>query len=209
MYHLKNTTKGMTLIEAVVSVTILTAALTGPMVLASQSLKASRDARAELVATQLASEGIEVVSSIRENNSADDPLTTQDNWMTQDPSGAAQNIIDLCDDGDGCVIDVTDHSGGTWGLNTLIACPSGDCTTLAPVYYYPDSGLYRQSGSALSSPWVETIYRRTVKIEGVDAGINSLRQSRIISMVTYPSFTGNLRTITLTEDIYNWFPALH
>lgn len=197
----------MTLIESVVSITILVAALTGPMVLASQSLKASRDARAELVATHLAEEAIEVVSSIRENNSADDTSPTHANWMIQTP---AQNMIDLCDTGDGCVVDVTDHSGGgVWGLGALISCPSGDCTTISPVYYYPGSGLYRQYGSALPSSWQMTPYKRSVKIIGVDNGISSLRQARVISTVTYAGYNGNLHTVTLNEDFYNWFPALH
>lgn len=204
MYEMKNTTQGMTLIEAVVSITILVAAITGPMVLASQSLKASRDARAELVATHLAEEAIEVVSSIRENNSADD--ATHNLWMTQPP---AQNIVTLCSNGDGCVVDVTDHLGGVWGLNALIQCPSGDCTTLSPVYYYPDTGLYRQYGSALSSPWVNTPYKRSVKIIGVDDAANPLRQVRVISTVTYAGYNGNIHTITLNEDFYNWFPNLH
>lgn len=207
MPYRRNTTKGMTLIESIVSITILAAAITGPMVLASQSLKASRDARAELVATHLAEEGIEVVSSIRENNSANDMTTTRDNWMIQSPSG--QNIINLCDTGDGCVVDVTDHSSGVWGTNALIQCPLGDCTTLSSVYYYPDTALFRQYSSPLASPWAISPYKRSVKIIGVDNGINSVRQVRVISTVTYPGYNGNLHTITLNEDFYNWFPALH
>lgn len=207
MYNRQSTTQGMTLIEAVVSISILVTALTGPMVLASQSLKASRDARAELVATHLAEEAIEVVSSMRENNSADDTTATRDKWMVRPPG---QNIINLCNMGDGCVVDVTDHTGGgVWGQDALIACPAGNCSTRSQVYYYPDTGLYRQFKSALTSPWVITPYRRTVKIVGVDNGINSVRQVRVISTVTYPSYGGNIHTITLHEDLYNWFPKLH
>lgn len=207
MYDIKSTTQGMTLIEAVVSISILVTALTGPMVLASQSLKASRDARAELIATHLAEEAIEVVSSMRENNSADDTTSTRDDWMIRPPG---QTIINLCDTGEGCVVDVTDHSGGgVWGQDALIKCPAGNCASRSQVYYYPDTGLYRQFKSALASPWVTTPYRRTVRIVGVDNGVNSVRQVRVIATVTYPGYGGNIRTITLNEDLYNWFPKLH
>ena len=197
----------MTLIETVVSVTILVAAITGPMVLASQSLKASRDARAELVATHLAEEGIEVVSSIRENNSADDVSATRSNWMIQ----GGQNMFSLCSSGDGCVIDITDHTGGVWGLSTLIQCPAGDCTTasLSNVYYYAPNGLYRQAANPLTAPWSVSPYKRSVKIVGVDNGVNSVRQARVTSTVTYAGYNGNIHTITLHEDFYNWFPKLN
>lgn len=208
MHYSKNTTKGMTLIESIVSIVILTTAITGPMILASQSLKASRDARAELVATHLAEEAIEVVSSIRENNSADDPTATRDLWMKQN---GVQNIINLCG-GNGCVIDVTSRVGSEWGLGALI--PTSSCTPggydCSQVYVSSSSGLYRQFGSALpSSSWEKTPYKRSVKIVGVDAGVNSLQHVRVVSTVTYPSFTGNIYSVTLNEDFYNWFPALH
>lgn len=196
------TRRGITLIETIVSVSILVAAVTGPMVLASQSLKASRDARAELIATHLAEEAIEVVNSIRDNNSAHDTTSTRDLWM--------QNIIDRCGSAASCVVDVTDHSTGVWGVNALIpisSCTLGyDCTQ---VYIYPDSALYRQYGSLLPSPWTPSQFKRTIGVIGIDDPTNPKRQVRISTTVTYAGYGGNTHTITISEDLYNWFPALN
>ena len=100
------TTKGITLIETVVAVGILVAAIAGPMTLASQSLKASRDARNELIATHLAEEGIEVLHSMRDNNSATDNSPQRLGWMN--------TILIACSGG--CVIDPTDHTTPVWEI---------------------------------------------------------------------------------------------
>ena len=96
----RHRTRGITLIETVVAVTILVAAITGPMTLASQSLRASRDARNELMATHLAEEGVEIVHSLRDNNSATDVSATHTSWMN--------TLYTACFNG--CGADPTDHS---------------------------------------------------------------------------------------------------
>ncbi len=196
-------TEGITLIECIVAVAILAIAIAGPMTLASQSLRASRDARNELVATHLAEEGVEVVHSVRDNNSADDITAGQTLWAT--------DIVGNCYKKDGCIIDVTAHAANVWdNNNTLLQCPSaGDCSSVNQIYYNPQTGLYRQSLTALGAPWTTTSFTRSILVVPIDDPIKPKRQIRIISTVTYLSFSGKTRTIAVTDDLYNWFPPLH
>ena len=192
-------TTGITLIETVVAVTILVAAIAGPMTLASQSLKASRDARNELIATHLAEEGIEVIHSVRDNNSGADVSPQRLAWMN--------SILSACSSG--CVVNPTDHLVlSVWGPNTLLACPSGDCSAVKYLYYNPATGMYTQSLSALTSPWSKSSFTRVMTLQGIDDPSSPLRQVRVVSTVTYTGFAGGVRTVTVVDDLYNWFPVL-
>ena len=192
--------KGITLVETIVAVTLLAAAIAGPMTLASQSLRASRDARSELVATHLAEEGIEIVHNMRDNNSANDHTSDHSLWLT--------NILTDCK-GDGCIIDVTDHTLGVWGLAATIPCSNATCGAERQIYFNPDTGLYRQSASALLAPWQPTAFTRVLVVTPVDDPVTPVRQIHIAVTVTYVGYRNVVRTVVMGDDIYNWFPALN
>ncbi len=191
--------KGFTLIEAVVSIAILAFAVGGPMALSAQSLRASREARIQLEAIHIAEEGIEIIHNIRDNNSAKDVTLTRDAWMS--------SILGTCVGG--CIADVTDHSAGVWGPAALTACPAGDCSVVGRIYYHPTSSLYRQRQIALAAPWVPTVFTRSMTVAGVDDVSNPVRQVVVTSTVTYQGYNGAIRTISVRQDLYNWFPRLN
>lgn len=191
--------KGFTLIEAIVSIVILTFAVAGPMALSSQSLRASRDARLELEATHIAEEGIEIIHNIRDNSSAKDNTAARTGWMSA--------ILGECNVK--CIADVTDHSPGVWGPNALKQCPAGDCSTVGIIYYHPTTHLYRQRGTSLNSPWKPTVFNRFMTVAGVDDPSNPIRQVVITSTVTYVGYNGAVKTINVRQDLYNWFPRLN
>lgn len=187
---------GFTLVETIVAVTILITAITGPMVLAASSLRATRDARNELIATHLAEESIEILHNIRDNNVTNYPLGS---WLT--------GILPSCG-GAGCVVDVTAQDTSlVWSPSAVISCVP-DCTLVSPVYYNPNTGLYRQSGVALGAPWITTLFKRSITVVGVDDPTTPLRQVRIFSTVTFTGFGGTQKSITIDDDLYNWFPPL-
>jgi type II secretory pathway pseudopilin PulG len=191
---------GFTLIETLIAVLILVFAILGPFALSAQSLRASRDARSELVASYLALEGIEIVHNIRDNNSGGDLTVERDEWM--------EDIISNCNP-NGCVPDITEQEPpDVWAPTTLIACPPGLCPGRSTVYYNPVTGLYRQSSSALAAPWRQTIYTRTLSVVGVPPSPNPQQQIRITSTVTYLGYGNKTRTISVADSFYNWFPAL-
>jgi Tfp pilus assembly protein PilV len=196
---------GVTLVESIVSIAILSFAVAGPMTLAAHSIKASGAARAEMIATHLAEEGLEIVHSMRDNASADDNSAGKTAWMT--------NVFTTCDSTFGCVVDPTSHStSNVW--NTTAPLPlqecGGECGNASIVYVNPSTGLYRQQFSGtLGAPFVATPFRRTVFLKGIDNPATPVRQVRVTSVVTYPGYGGTTQTISISEDLYNWFPYLH
>ena len=192
--------QGMSLIETIVAVTILAAAIVGPMTLAAQSLKASRYARSELIATHLAEEGVEVIHNIRDNNITNYPTGS---WLTN----IFSSTTGACNAG--CAIDVTQGDTAlVWAPSAIISC-SPDCSVLGQVYYNPNTGLYKQSVTLPSSPWITTQFSRVVTLKGIDDPVNPLRQARITVVVSYAGYGNTQRNITIVDDLYNWFPPLH
>jgi prepilin-type N-terminal cleavage/methylation domain-containing protein len=202
IFQWKKRNTGFTLIETIVSIVILSSAIVGPMMLSAHSMKASRDAKLELEATHLAEEGIEIVHNVRDNNSAHDTSALHENWM-----GSPNQIFTHCNLG--CVPDVTKNSvSGVWASDVLVPCPSGVCTSKERVYYNPDTGLYDQGAVTLTSPWTPSPFTRSIMVEAVGGGGNPQSQVRVHVTVSYISYNGAMRTITMTEDLYNWFPCL-
>lgn len=212
------TQQGITLIESIVSISILAVAITGPMLLASHSIKASGAARNQLIATHLAEEGLEIVRNMRDNKSAEDNSNRN---ATDDADGDGlkngeewlQGIFDKCRAEPGCVIDLTSHaSGNVWNheetSGAVVRCQSG-CAAQSVVYQNPNTGLYRQSIVSPGAPWIPTSFRRTIQLTGVDDPLAPKQEVRVTSTVTFPGYGGVTRTISVTQSIFNWFPYLH
>lgn len=202
-YH-NHKKKGFTLIETIVSLAVLSLSVAGPMTLAAHSIKASGAAKNELIATHLVEEGLEVVRNIRDNKSAED---TSDRVGPVNGYIWMQGIYDNCKTAPGCVIDITQHaSPNVWNNATaIIPCPA-DCSTRAIIYRNPSTSLYRQSASALGSPWLNTQFTRTILMTGIDDPVTPERQVRVTVTVTYPGYGSIIRTMRVTQDVYNWFP---
>jgi len=60
--------KGFTLLEVIISISVLTMAVGGTYALISQTLRAASLANSRLVAAHLAQEGVEIVRNFRDNN---------------------------------------------------------------------------------------------------------------------------------------------
>ena len=60
--------KGFTIIESIVALTIIIAAVIGPFMLISRGILSSKSAKNRLVAANLAQEGIEMIRYFRDSN---------------------------------------------------------------------------------------------------------------------------------------------
>ena len=116
---------------------VLTFAITGPLMLASRSLHASVDARNRLIATHLAEQSIEMIRSVRDNNSSDDLTPDRSAWM--------QDILPAC--ATKCVTDQSKVANGKFTPASIIACPAGNCGTSDRVYLNPNTGMYAQNST--------------------------------------------------------------
>lgn len=208
MKYPKRHIAGFSLIEAIVSITLLVVAITGPLALSSQSLRASREAKNELEAVHLAEEGIEIVRSVRDNNSS------KETDLAGNPTGWLKGIVkltgasDICEAPIGCSVDSTSHQGSSevWGNTTLKKCQSATNCPAANLYKNTTTGIYRQSSAVLTSPdvWQKSDYTRRVTVSVID----SSKKARVTSVVTYKSVSGETRTITASTELYNWFPCI-
>jgi prepilin-type N-terminal cleavage/methylation domain-containing protein len=79
-YNSKKTTRGFTLVETLVAISILVLALTGPLTIISQALKASYYSRDQIVAFYLAQESMEYIRNIRDENSLKTGASV-DSWL--------------------------------------------------------------------------------------------------------------------------------
>ena len=68
--------KGFTLLEVIISISVLTVAVGGTYALISQTMRAASLANSKLIAAYLAQEGVEIVRSFRDNNW----LTPSSSW---------------------------------------------------------------------------------------------------------------------------------
>jgi len=175
--------RGLTLIETLVAVTILTVAVVAPMSLTMQSLSASYYARDQIIASNLAQEAIESVRAVRDGNIlklALDPSATCDD--------DAMHL--LC----GILIDTDFVIDARETPPTITPC-SGACPLLRT-----DDNLYGYGGAG----WYDTDFRRTVRASFVAGNENP--QDEIVVTVTVER-VGGLRpppAVTITENLYRW-----
>lgn len=172
----QNASQGMTLIETLVAITILTVAIAAPMSLTVQSLSASFYARDQVVAFNLAQEAIESVRSIRDGNIL--------RIAFNDPDPACSPTTLLCGIPIGApfVIDTRN--------NSITTC-SGTCPpmqTNGDLYGY-DVG------------WEDTLYRRTVTVSYVEGTQDEIR---IQVDVRWETAIGRERVITIYENLHRW-----
>jgi len=168
--------EGMTLIETLVAITILTVAIISPMSLTMQSLSASYYARDQIAAFNLGQEAIESVRAIRDGN------ILRIAYDQPDPDCSPMTLLCSIPIGTSFVIDTRD--------NAITQC-TGECPPLQT-----DGDLY-----GYESGWADTRYTRTVSADFVDGTTDEIRVS-----VTVTWTAGHLQTrsFTIYENLYRW-----
>jgi prepilin-type N-terminal cleavage/methylation domain-containing protein len=168
--------KGMTLIETLVAITILTVAIISPMSLTMQSLSASYYARDQIVAFNLGQEAIESVRSIRDGN------ILRIAYDQPDSECSPMTLLCKIPIGTPFVIDTRD--------NTITQC-TGECPPLQT-----DGDLY-----GYDSGWADTRFTRTVSADFVEGTTDEIRVSVTVTWIAGPRQT---RTFTIYENLYRW-----
>ena len=171
-------TRGFTLLEALVSIFILTFTIVAPMSIASSTLFNSTVAKDQVTAFYLAQEAIEGVRSIRDGNILANP---QNRWLQGLP--LATNFT----------IDTVNWASGRPRISTA-NCPSGICV---PLKYDSTGHLYQYSTGS------NTNFIRTVQLTGIDDPVSPQREVAI--RVTVKWNVGKIeRTFIARENMLNW-----
>lgn len=167
---------GMTLIETLVAITILSVAIVAPMTLTMQSLAAAYYARDQIVSFYLAQEAIESVRSVRDNNILRIALNEPD------ASCVPTNLL--------CGIPIAQDFTIDARNNAIDVC-GGTCPMLQT-----DGNLY-----GYETGWENTMFRRTVHAEFVGADEDEIL---IVVTVERQGALRSLPPFTLEEHLYRW-----
>ena len=172
-------TKGFTLVETLVAITVLILAILVPMRIATQSVKTATLSREQFTATYLAQEGLELMLARRDDDAVNGGATWT--WYS--------NIRSECKDSDvGCSVEPTDYS--------VVGCTSDNCR----LYVDEDrgSGAYYSHSSAVGDP---SPYTRVVTLEQISSG-QVLVTSTVSWVSTYVRDTVNITEKTVLFDLY-------
>jgi prepilin-type N-terminal cleavage/methylation domain-containing protein len=170
--------RGFTLIETLVAISLLMTAIVAPMALAAQSLASAYYARDQITAYFLAQEAVEAVRSARDANILHDALS----------SDSPRDLLSGIPVGQNFTIDATADP-----INAMKPC-YGACAPLqanGEFYGYGDGG----------SGWKTTPFTRTVFAKFV-AGTTD--EVEITSTVSWQTGRYNVRTFSITENLYRW-----
>lgn len=172
--------KGFSLIETLVAITILIGTIAGPLTLASQGIKAASLFKNQLIASNLAQEGMELVHAKRDSN-----ILQGKGWM--------DDITDTCV-GSGCYISYTPIDNGPNQI-TFQFCGAGGC----PKFFISSEGWYVQKPDAGGDK--ETIFRRTILVTNVPGS-----EGREVKVETTLAWQERFSTLTfdLEEHLLKW-----
>lgn len=185
-HHTKQ--RGFTLLETLIAISVLITAIIGPMTIAARGLQSAYFAKEQLIAINLAQEGLEVVRKERDNHALLNRGNVT-NWYAALPS--AWDACKIDGGGSGCDIDIL---GGD-----IYDC-SGQGTICRLSYKNLNSAdalfAHHQSGGTQSP------YTRVITIEDVDGGSGD--DILVTSRVSWTSplfFASPTRTITLQTNL--------
>jgi len=177
----KELKKGFTLVEALISITILMISVAAPLSLAAKGLTAASLAKKQIVAFYLAQDATEAIINIKTGNKIDF-------------SGILNGLED-CDiavSTHGCAIDTLTPG------SSIEQCSNPDCGTKGRLYKTP-SGLYRKSASLGDFSG----FVRQIKIKKIETGA-VVEEAQIETTVWWKSPTNEVQKYVLTTNIANW-----
>lgn len=174
--------RGFTLVETLVSITILLIIVTGPLTISMTSAKSTSFASEQVVAFFLAQEGAEIAQKARDEYWLADVVNAETKWneFADDSVGAD---FRRCFEGSGCGLELATDAGGT--LKPIISCTGTSCRLR-----FNDSDVRaRYTYAAVGE---ESLYTRKIFFTKVSAS-----DVKVVSEVTWR--TGTRREVQKVE----------
>lgn len=199
--NLKNT-KAFTLIEMLVAVSIFSLAILAILAVLSNDLQNINYTKKKLVATYLATEGIEYVRSIRDTYSLYDSvqLPAIDGWVefknkvVSDCDIISRCFIDLDKDELGASFDLFDPVNNNMPITQVLVEPCS-ITGCPILYYHPTTGEYDYLSSGIT-----TDFRRSIIVNVINTD-----ELEIVSTVSWVQGSG-VKSITFYDHLFNQIP---
>ncbi len=198
----RRTSRGFTLVETLVAITILLIVIVGPMTIASRGMQSAYFASDQATATYLAQEGIEYIQKLRDNNAL---LNFQDYKVdSSDGDGDTWNwytVIDAsCKGVNGCDVDLTNGSykNCAIGSSCLLNKYSGASSVSKTFAYTTGTG------------WASSQFTRRIRI-GTPVAIPGITAVPVSVSVSWSSSLfssgggATVRTVTLQTYIYDHY----
>lgn len=154
---------GQGLLELLIAIGIISASAVGTLTLVLGTTTISDASKSQVLAMNLAREGIEVARGIRDGNwlaldggAIPAPL---DGWVT--------NLRSPADPTDYSAIPILDPSAGTWSFEFPGVAESDLGATNTLIYLHPTNRTYIQQQTAPAAPYVATGYWRVVTLNPI------------------------------------------
>ncbi|MBI2426657.1 MAG: prepilin-type N-terminal cleavage/methylation domain-containing protein [Candidatus Kerfeldbacteria bacterium] len=196
-------TNGFTLLETIIALAVVLVGVVGSLTLAAQSVRGGRASTNEIIAQNLAREGIEVAYAIRDSN-----------WMAIE-SGAKP--ADQWDDGlYGAPSDYTSravlNASGNWSLDYTVnnACDNG-----CELYLNETTGVYSHDSTGTPTSFRRGVATHPICDNGGDGVIIALNTCegknarwkkigvRVLVTVTWED-QGTGQMLQLEDRLYDW-----
>ena len=167
-------TRGFTLIETFVAISIIMVAIVGPLLIVSRALSSSYYARDQIIAFYLAQDAVEFIRNKRDENKLN-YINDSNKWL---------DGLEVCKNVNGCHIDTqkeTFHQG---------VSPVLKFNKVSGIYGYDDTG---------DTSFIDTFFKRTIKIKTFSSG-----DEAIISVdISWRTGILD-RSFNIKENIFNW-----
>lgn len=195
----KNKSRGFTILETLVAISIILLAITGPIDIIAQALKASYYSRDEVTAFYLAQEAIEYARNQRDNNVLN-PLTPVDEWLVGVISNTGGGSID-CLNIVGSISNKCSLTQNSSGIYTYSQC-IGTC----PVLKKSVDGVYGSTDpNADDTNFTREIYFTKV-LKGIGGNPEGEASNEVLMTVNiyWTNVFGSDNKFTLNTHLYNW-----
>lgn len=174
--------KGFTLVEVLISIAVLTLAFLGPLSVATSALSNASFSINQIIAYNLAEEGMEFIIYKRDSMIFADPVGGWDAFRSLTQGAGCQKGGGT----NGCGVDVV---AGTLVPCSPAAYPNPNCT----LHKNAATGLY-----SLASGDPASVFERTIAIPSGNSD-----EKQVLVTITWREKNGNLRTFTLERNVYN------
>ena len=189
-------TRAFTLIETLVAISLLTIAIVAPMSLTTQSLASAYYARDQITASYLAQEAIEGVREVRDGNILQNSQGTSVDLLAGIPSTSGQPFT----------VDTRNTSvPPSYGMSLCTGQAQGTppVATCSPLQLDP-TGTFYGYGSGTDSQFTRTVTTCFIQPDGTCSGNTVTDEIRVTATVSWKTGGLQVRTITLTENLYRW-----